>query len=131
MVRPKLKKSGCGGGLCGVTVWVSLYGEAGCPVYGPHPPNKETDSTESITFPKIRWWAVINTTKRHLRPPSEDPEELKFDGGVLDFLNFVPIHARLDWVSRSNTMEMLTPTRYKTAKIGTIEHTLAQGLFIR
>ena len=29
----------------------------------------------------------------------------------------------LDWVSHSNTMELLTPTRYKTAKIGTIEHT--------
>ena len=45
-----------------------------------------------------------------------------FTGLLLDFLNFVPIHARLDWVSHSNTMEVLTPTRYKTAKIRTIEH---------
>ena len=31
--------------------------------------------------------------------------------GVLDFLNFVPIHASLDRVSHSNTMEVFTPTR--------------------
>ena len=36
--------------------------------------------------------------------------------GVLDLLSFVPIHASLDRVSHSNTIEMLTPTRYKTAK---------------
>ena len=43
--------------------------------------------------------------------------------GVLDFLNFVPIHSRLHQVSHSNTMAVLKSTRYKTAKIGTIEHT--------
>ena len=47
------------------------------------------------------------------------------DLGVLDLLNFVPIHASLDRVSHSNTMEVFTPTRYKTAKIRTIEHTPA------
>ena len=43
--------------------------------------------------------------------------------GVRDLLNFVPIHARLDWFSHSITMEAFTPTWYKTVKIYRIEHT--------
>ena len=43
--------------------------------------------------------------------------------GVLDLLNCVLIHARLDCFSRSITMEALRPARYKTAKIHRIEHT--------
>ena len=43
--------------------------------------------------------------------------------GVLDFLNFVQIHACLDCCSHSITMEVFTPTLYKIAKILQIEHT--------
>ena len=42
--------------------------------------------------------------------------------GLLDLLNFLAIHVRLEWCSHSITMEALTPTRYKTAKIDRIKH---------
>ena len=43
--------------------------------------------------------------------------------GVLDLLNCVHIHARLDCFSRSITMEALRHPRYKKGKIHPIKHT--------
>ena len=37
--------------------------------------------------------------------------------GVLDSVNLVSIHVRLNTFSHSITMEAFTPTRYKTAEI--------------
>ena len=48
---------------------------------------------------------------------------------VLDLLNFVPINVRLEWCSRSITMEAFTPTPYKTFKIRRIEYTPADFNF--
>ena len=42
--------------------------------------------------------------------------------GVLDLLNCVPIHVRLDCFSHSITLEAFTPAQCKTAKYNQIEY---------
>ena len=45
-----------------------------------------------------------------------EPQQGLYLRGVLDLLNCVQIHARLDCFSGNITMEALRPARYKTAK---------------
>ena len=54
------------------------------------------------------------------------PFSLIYCWGVLDLLNFVLTHGRLDWFSHSITMQTFTLARYKTSKILWIEHTPAK-----
>ena len=43
--------------------------------------------------------------------------------GVLDLLNFLPVHVRRDWCSHRITMVAFTPARWKTVKFQQIGHT--------